>query len=189
MSDIFQLFLTCTVAKWAPRWGDTDAVGIALTSGYVLTTVTVLLAARQSPNQADRRLWWGAALFLLLLTVNKQLDLQSYITIVGRCMAKGEGWYAHRFAVQKLVTYGVIAVVGALILFVLAFLRRLIHGNSLLLAGLLLLTGFIIIRMISFHHMDQLLRTEVFSIRLHRLIEGGALSVVLLAALLRLRRG
>ena len=70
------------VAAWRPGIGDPTAVG-----------------------------WATVVFYLVALGLNKQLDLQSLLTAVGRDIAVAQGWYAQRKGVQ-LVFVAVVALVG-----------------------------------------------------------------------------
>src|SRR5690349_1833450 len=56
-------------------------------------------------------LWWLFALALVALGINKQLDLQTALTEIGRIMAREEGWYGKRRAVQAEFI-GVVGLLG-----------------------------------------------------------------------------
>ena len=127
--------------------------------------------------------WTLAALLLLFLAVNKQLDLQSFMTAAGRCMAQAQGWYENRRLVQLAFILG-LAGTGVLVLL---GLRRLLRGTlartGLALLGLVLVTVFVLIRAAGFHHMDMLIGTRIAGMRLNWLLELPGPLLVLAAAL------
>lgn len=191
--DAWQVYSDCARLAWAPGLGDSDGLGVILTALYAAATVLVAAVALRGPlvsaePRRERWLWGLAAGALLLLAVNKQLDLQSFVTGTARCLAREQGWYDLRRSYQReavLILIGIAAAgsVASLLLF-----RRTLGGSRLLLIGLAGLVTFVLIRAVSFHHMDQFLGRRLLSIRLHRLIETGSLVVVILAALRRLGR-
>lgn len=190
MGDRWAILTTCAARRWAPGLGDPDALGLVFSLAYLTAG---LLAARvafgRRPAQRRERWLWGlAAALLLVLAVNKQLDLQVFVTATLRCVARAEGWYGARRGLQAEATLALI-VLAAVALPALAFVfRKVLRRNLLLLTGTVLLVVFVLIRAISFHHLDQFLHTDVLSVRLHRLIEGAALGLILLAGLMRLRQ-
>jgi len=48
-----------------------------------------------------RTIWIIMTVLMTLLCINKQLDLQSLITDIGRVVARHEGWYQERRSFQK----------------------------------------------------------------------------------------
>lgn len=192
--DAWQVFGYCLRLSWAPGLHDTDGLGIVLSVLYAAATVLVAAVAIRGafpgPDGPRQRWLWGlSAGALLLLTVNKQMDLQSLITDTGRCMARLQGWYDERRTIQREAVIALIAL-GAVVLVALPLVfRRALRGSLLLVAGLVALTVFVMIRAISFHDADHWLGTELASVKLHRLIEMLAIGLVLAAAIRRLRRG
>ena len=126
-----------------------------------------------------RTLWLGLAVVLLLLGINKQLDLQTALTELGRISAKAYGWYEVRRRVQ-LVFILVVAGIGlvtfrAVVLLARGGLRRL----RAVLTGTLFLVCFVTIRAASFHHIDRLLGTDIGGFRMNWIIElGGILFII-----------
>jgi hypothetical protein len=182
--------LACAAQTWTPHWGDTDAGGLVLTALYLLATALAwLVVARQGMAPGRERVFWGlTAVTVSLLMLNKQLDLQVLITATGRCLARLQGWYEDRRAFQLALTEALIAAALLIGIALVIWMRAVLWRNLLSLAGLGLLALFVILRVVSFHHVDQLLGTEILSLRANRLIEGLALILILLGSLAALRR-
>jgi hypothetical protein len=127
-------------------------------------------------------LWAGLALMLLLLGINKQLDLQSLLTEIGRIAARDEGWYEARRTVQ-VVFILLLLVTGA---WALRALWRIARGHlaqmRMALFGALGLVAFVAIRAASFHHVDLLIGTEVAGVDLNAWLEIGAITVIAVGA-------
>jgi hypothetical protein len=135
-----------------------------------------------------RALWLGLATVLLLLGINKQLDLQTALTEGARLWAKHAGWYAVRRPVQ-------VAFIGAVAALGLATVRAgflLAHGElrslRCALAGTVFLSAFVIIRAASFHHIDRLLGMDIGGFRMNWLVEVGGIAFIIAGAY-RLRPG
>jgi hypothetical protein len=127
-------------------------------------------------------LWLCLSALMLFLGVNKQLDLQSAVTAVGRILAHGQGWYDHRHAVQAafIVVVGLsgLAGLGAVALLARGHFERV----RLALLGMVFLVAFVLIRASSFHHMDALIRTEVAGARMNWVLELGGIACVAASA-------
>jgi hypothetical protein len=84
--------------RWRPQIGDPSLMGWLTVAAYGLVAVTAYLAARrarQAPGLAagSRACWLLVAALMTLLCLNKQLDLQSLFTDIGRVIAWKFGWY------------------------------------------------------------------------------------------------
>ncbi|MFO7181019.1 MAG: isopropylmalate isomerase, partial [Pseudomonadota bacterium] len=133
----------------------------------------------------ERTIWLGLAVALALLGVNKQLDLQSALTEIGRILAKGQNWYEHRHEVQRFFVE-VVAVLAVGTALVLAFvIRRMPRATQLAVVGACLLLGFVVVRAASFHHVDHFIGIEFFGLRANWVLEIGGIACILAAALFR----
>jgi hypothetical protein len=157
---------------------------------YGIATLLCSREALRHREDWERALFWGgAALLMLLLGVNKQLDLQTWMTLVGRKTAMAGGWYEKRRAVQLvfiiLLTVGAFALAGRL--------WRMVHqiGADLWLPalGVFLVVCFVIVRAASFHYVDRLLGVRLAGFKMNWLFELGAISVVVAGALRARTRG
>ncbi|MEW4569755.1 hypothetical protein AB1L88_17975 [Tautonia sp. JC769] len=206
---------------WSPRIGDPSIMGWLTVVAYFLAAIACGFAARAerrkdlgvrvvhpvfwkldpvrlSPPTGARSprrralFWWILVLALVLLGVNKQLDLQSLLTAVGRRLAQEQGWYQERQAVQRAFIAGVaIAGAGGLALLAVLF-RSVLLRRPLAAIGLVFLYTFVLIRAASFHHVDAFLKDDFLGIRMNWLLELGGISCVLSSAirvLLEARRG
>ena len=110
-----------------------------------------------------------------MLGINKQLDLQSALTEIGRILADKQGWYADRRQIQMAFIAGM-AMMG-LTLF--AATLHLTWGapasTRWAMLGGIGLVVFVIIRAASFHHVDELLGYRFSGLRVNWLLEMGAL--------------
>lgn len=168
---------------WRPGIGDPTAFGWATVAAYALAALACAFAARRDRGARPARFWGVLACGLVLLGINKQLDLQSLITTMGRRAIQTGGLYAYRRAYQLLYVAAV-GVAGVLALGTLAWLSR---GASwprrLALAGAVFLAAFVVARAASFHHVDQLLKIQIAGARVNALLELGGIACVGLAAL------
>jgi hypothetical protein len=189
--ELLQTTLTCAFARWSPGLGDNHFVGwltvaVYLAAGLASAAVALRLG-RQGSEDRERRFWTIAAVLLLLLAVNKQLDLQSLLTVLARCHATLAGWYDVRRTYQIEFIYAV-AFGGLVVMFLLALgLRGALGRVWPALLGLAFVTCFVVIRAASFHHMDGLIGRVALGMRVNWLLELPGPLLVLAVALYRRR--
>jgi hypothetical protein len=134
-----------------------------------------------------RTLWLGLASVLLLLGINKQLDLQTALTELGRMASKRFGWYAIRRPVQLAFIFAVALLGLATYRAVLLLARGHVRSMRAVLAGTLFLICFVTIRAASFHHIDRLLGRDIGGFRLNWVVELGGIAFIIAGAV-RARR-
>jgi hypothetical protein len=160
---MFAAFDTFILAK-AER-GDQGFTPWLITFAYFAVAGLCFWAGRKEKERSlGRGRRWHAPVFwftlcglLVALGFNKQLDLQSDVTELGRSMAKSEGWYEYRRFFQAIFVLvfaagAVAAVVGAI-----WFMRDLWRRYRMAFVGIIYLCAFVIIRAASFHHIDTML--------------------------------
>lgn len=181
--------------RWRPGIGDPSVMGWLTVAAYACGVVLALCANQSDPSGEDirqrrirKRLWLAVAFVMACLCVNKQLDLQTLFTDIGRVFAKEQGWYDGRRSVQKafilLVLAGAATFGGWFMWRFQAFWR----SHKILLAGLLFLLTFIVVRAISFHHVDVFLGRELLGVKMNWALELTGIGLVCLAALREWRR-
>ncbi len=158
---------------------------------YLAAGLASLRAARGLEREGtagrERRFWWIAGGLMLFLAVNKQLDLQSLLTMIARCHASLHGWYDARRGLQRAFIYAV-AGGGVVVLALLALmLRGILRRVWPALAGLGFVSAFVVIRAASFHHMDGLIGATALGLRVNWLLELPGPLLVLGVALHRRR--
>jgi hypothetical protein len=126
---------------------------------------------------------------MFLLGVNKQLDLQTWLTQEGRDMARSEGWYGDRRPVQ-VVFIAVLAAMGvAGVVAVMWWLRGSLRRYRAAVVGIIYLVCFVIIRAASFHHIDRLLHVGLDHVRVNHVLELGGIGFIGWGARGSMRRG
>ncbi len=123
-------------------------------------------------------LWKALAVGLLLLGINKQLDLQTALTEFGRILAAKQGWYERRQQVQIDFIIGVVLVGIWLIWSVLLLAGRNLPRLGLALVGIVFLCCFVAIRASSFHHVDRLLGANLDGLKINWIMELGGITLV-----------
>ena len=135
----------------------------------------------------ERRIWFLLSLLFLALGINKQLDLQSALTEIGRMLAYRQHWYAQRQMVQVAAIAALAGVASVALLTVLVWARRFPSPTLLALVGMALVTGYVLIRAASFHHIDRFIGQTLLGLRWNWIIEMGGICVVIFASFSRRR--
>jgi hypothetical protein len=202
--------------RWSPTIGDPTLMGWVTVGAYFVTGWLCLQAFRAEKQGPPRpffptvaallrvlRKHWPrppaparrAALWLLLfaimvaLGINKQLDLQTLFTEVGRSLAHSGGWYEDRRLVQGAFV-AAMACFGAIGLVALWWLTRgQLSDFRVALAGLAFIVCFVVIRAASFHHFDEIIGFELVGIRMNWVLELGGIGVMAAGVIRRLRAG
>ncbi len=172
-------------STWQPGLGDPTIMGWLTVVAYFTAAAFCGLCARRlihmqrrDQRPTDAWLWGILTAVMLILGANKQLDLQSLITTIGRDVAKEQGWYDNRKIVQRIFIAAVALGGGAVIAGLVYQLRRRWRSYLVTLTGITVLGCFIIIRATSFHHVDHWLRWDLGSLRLNWAFELTGIALV-----------
>jgi hypothetical protein len=155
------------LSDWQWHAGDPTALGWLTLLAYLLCAVACWRAWRacrssattlnalhpaEADHQARLSAWWlGVGGVMLLLGLNKELDLQTLLGLWGKQAAREQGWYAQRRVVQGVfVAALVLAAVAALGLAAYT-LRQVLKRIALGLAGLGLVFAYALLRAALFH--------------------------------------
>lgn len=164
--------LTCAGARWSPTIGDPGFYGWATVAVFAAAALLCALLGASPRGRPERPFWIALAVLMAALAVNKQLDLQSALTAVGRCVSRSQGWYDARREVQALFAL----VLGAVSLMGLAGLgmamRRHLARTWPAVLGAGFVTGFVLVRAVSFTHVDALLKLPLGALRMNHLLEN-----------------
>lgn len=166
---------------WQPGIGDPSLMGWLTVFAYFLTAFLCFNCWRR--NRYYRWFWLMLSLILFLLGINKQLDLQSWLTILGKNIAIQQGWYEQRRHFQKEFILGLITVSFASLMFLVQAMGKALKSFILPLFGVSFLLIFIVIRATSFHYVDRLLGFELAGFHLNWLFELGGIICIAIAAI------
>ena len=194
------MFEYCTPFPWTPTIGDPTFIGWFTVVAYAIATVLSAIVFARSDRlfkyhyyadlviRKQRLFWLVLTLVLAFLCVNKQLDLQSLFTAVGRCVAKSQGWYDTR---RKIQVEFIIAIgVGGLLAVVLLslYFRRILKDAWLAIVGFCVLVSFVVIRAASFHHVDMFLGAKFLGAKMNWILELSGIFFICIACLVLLYR-
>jgi hypothetical protein len=187
MRSVPVLFAFTEGDVWRLGIGDPTIMGWVTVVAYFGVAVLCFRRARDARRESQRRsetIFWNVlSALLVLLGINKQLDLQTWFTLTGRHIALSEGWYEYRRPVQfAFIAFIVLLAIGAS-----AFMWRLVRAQCrelwLALLGFVLLLTFVIVRAASFHHVDVLINLDLAGVRMNWILELGAIAVIALGSL------
>lgn len=171
-----------TNARWEPGIGDPTVFGWVTVLAYGVAMLLCYGCYRKAVPGPARRFWLLMAFIMLALGVNKQLDLQTWLTQVGRDVALEHGWYARRRLVQVVFIVWLVLValmVRTKLLQLVQGLDRHARGAAM---GLLLLGVFVLVRAASFHHVDVLLGLSLEGLPVNAVLELGGIGMIAWAA-------
>lgn len=174
---------------WRPGIGDPTFTGWMTVVCYFIAAGNAYAVARRiasTGHERERFVWWSLVLLFAFLGLNKQLDLQSALTEIGRYLAHHQGWYEQRQVVQIAFVFAIALVLLALAAACVVLFRDLPPQTLLALLGAGLVLTFVVIRAASFHHVDAFISSRFASVRWNAILELGGISIVLVAAYLRL---
>ena len=173
--------------SWRPGIGDPTIGGWITVVLYLLASISCwrtagLIGLRDRDGRQDSRAWYAIAVLFLGLGINKQLDLQTALTELGRVVEVFGGWYDERQTVQIYFVGGVAAVSVTITSVLLLWARRSPIQTWLALVGSCLVLGYVLIRAASFHHIDRLIGRTILGLRWNWVLEMGGITIVLLAS-------
>jgi hypothetical protein len=172
------------MGRWHPTIGDPSFTGWFTVGSYFAGAILAFFAARAHPENDPRSFyfWVIVSLLMALLAINKQLDLQTLLTEIGRQVARRQGWMEQRRTVQFwfIVIFSILTTVGFLgfVFFMRNWFRRFMLASI----GLFFLLSFIIIRAASFHHFDEVLRFILLGFEMNWIFELTGIFTIIAAA-------
>jgi hypothetical protein len=176
--------------RWRPGIGDPTVMGWVTVAAYLVAALGCGLAAwrepmpdgTRRPRSRPSRFWLVLATLMLALGINKQLDLQSLVTQVGRDVVKSWGLYSERRELQLAFILAVALVCAIALAAFLWASRRSMKLRWPAIVGMLFILGFVVIRAASFHHVDAFLAARLGGARWNWILELGGITIVAAAA-------
>ena len=180
---------------WRPKIGDPDFWGWGVTSAYFMACLLCFLAGRKELADCRKHgskgvawFWFGLTVLLLGLGINKQLDLQTLLTQIGRQVAKQGGWFAQRKKIQGILLLAGAACGVASLGWAYYFIRHRWRDCRLAFLGIVFLLGFVVIRAASIQRVDRLVvAIPHLGPRLNAGLDLSGTILIGLGALLQLR--
>ncbi len=176
--------------QWRLGIGDPTPIGWFTVFAYLMADMACFanwrgeLRARRQGFRANPVFWFVLSILLLLLGINKQLDLQTLLQNIGRQISKDQGWYMQRRQYQVLFI-GSLCAAGILAITAMAWsVRKHVKRSIVALIGVIFLYVFVMVRATSIHHMDAFLASGPLGIRWNWILELGGIAIVGLGAFL-----
>lgn len=156
------IFVISVYGRWKLGVNDPAIGGWVATAIYLVTALLCWTYARcEEPLKGHRVFWWSLAAGLLVMGINKQLDLHVLLEAIGRELAKKYGWYSQRRTIEMWFVMG-LAMAGVTLLGIIGWIvRGLSRQRWLAFYGIVLLTAFIIVRAASIHHVFEMLKLKL----------------------------
>lgn len=179
---------------WQPTIGDPSLAGwltVALYFFSALMGLIVTLYANRiflSETRRQKAFWFVVSLILLFLSVNKQLDLQTLFTEIGRAIALEQGWYKDRKLIQKLFILVIFGLSSVLSIYTIYLFRNSLKYNLTAIIGICLVFTFVIIRATSFHASDVFINTEILNLKMNWILECSGILLIIINELSLLNR-
>lgn len=175
--------LTCTFNRWSPGIGDPTVAGWVTVAVYALCATLALGVATRAGRGRERQFWIMMTGLMVFLGVNKELDLQTALTMTGRCLAQLQGWYELRQNVQRQFILGFLAATLIGLVLGLFLMRRHLRSHGLAIVGLATVAGFVAVRAVGIHHFDSFINTRVMDLRFNFIFEVSGLILIALNAI------
>jgi hypothetical protein len=145
---------------WQPQLDNPDFLGWSVVAAYVIAAACCAQAAlaRRRMGLEEKRdsvIWWLSALGLLFLGINKQLNLQTLLIVLGRRAALAGGWYQKRRLAQMVFSAVLTAAGLAALWFLRSRFRQFFARNPAALTGMVVLLLFVLIRAASINHVFE----------------------------------
>lgn len=187
--------------QWKPGIGDPSILGWATTIGYFIAAglcvwYALLVRKANDPDGNVHRpssfrpssyvFWWSLTVFMLLMGLNKQLDLQILVLQIARKMSEEQGWFAERDVVRKWIILG-FAFIGLVLIAWLGWTgRRVWRRYILAVAGIALLIFFVLVRASGNRLMIMGYRLGHFP--MYNILEVSGILCIGISAVIELRR-
>jgi len=191
------VFETLPYGNWYQHMGDPTVIGWTITIAYFLVTLlcwraglkekTINVNIQKSERHA---VWFGLSILFFVLGINKQLDLQTLLTVVGREIAQSNGLYESRREIQLIFVIFFTLFCFSSIVALSWWLRDCWRRYLIPLLGVAFLVSFVVIRAASFQHVDYFISkwSIIGPLRMKYVVELGGILVVGLGAVQSLHR-
>lgn len=179
---------------WYPGIGDPSFMGWFTVFAYFITAllslkvVSISNAIFARRRQRQKQLWIVTSSLLIFLCINKQLDLQSFLTASGRHLLQEWGMNEYKRDLQKLFIGSIF--IGSIIILTLMIkeLYQVAQKHLLAIIGIVFLSMFILIRASSFHNVDSFISYRLIGLKLNWILELGGIGLIFANGILLLQR-
>jgi hypothetical protein len=175
--------------RWRPGIGDPTVMGWVTVAAYLIAALGCFRAAWREPDADGHQrrrpapFWLALAISMVALAINKQLDLQSLLTQIGRDVIRSLGLGEQRRFLQGSFILFVALTCAAILAGCVYASRRMPRRRLPAIVGILFILGFVVIRSASFHHVDAFLAARLGGVKWNWILELGGIGILGLAAI------
>ncbi len=174
------------LGNWSPSFHDNFFLGWVITGSYFACAIMAAVFAtflNQMEEKKPFHFWLLISIIMIGLGINKQLDVQTLLTEVGRQLSYTQEWYEMRRIVQLLFMTALFAAgVAAFAWFTISF-RDLLRRYVFAFCGLFFLLSYMVIRAAAFHHVGELIQYDLQGIRMKWVLELAGIYMIIGAGL------
>ena len=182
------------IEEWWRSQGDPTVLGWFTVFSYGLATLLCIRVAMKVPRSLapidrdnHRLVWFILGAIMLLLGINKQMDLQLLLWLAGRSWIRSAGWQEYRQLIQVGSMFAM-AGLGFAGLMGFAWLsRESFRHRRLAIVGVGLTSLFVLIRAISLHGVDTMLGWTLAGLTLSKVLENAGIFLVIVGAIQAMR--
>jgi hypothetical protein len=176
------------LGSWSPGIGDPTVAGWLTVIAYFAAAALCFRAAHRlgARHYGEVMFWRLLAFGLAALGINKQLDLQSAVTELGRWLVRHNGLQDQKRELQRWFIEAVLVIAICLGIALVWSIRRSPGATKVAAVGVCALLTFVVVRAASFHHFDHLIGVRLLGLKLNWVLELGGIFVVIGGAWRRL---
>ena len=138
------------LSGWLSRSGDDTFWSWVITLTYAVTIVISLYSLYRLRGQKTRLLLWSyISVFIVIMGINKQLDIQILVIMAGRIITGKLNLAAYGGTIHLIVAAGLFAVLTGFTIFVIYKTRSVLRQSLVAISGIAILIIFVLIRALS----------------------------------------
>lgn len=174
---------------WLSRSGDHTFWSWIITIMYLVVIFLALFyTSRIKAEKKQHFLWVCFSLFILAMGINKQLDFQILLTMVGKSIAWNMELLDFSRLIWKTLAVGILVTVTTVGIIILYQSRTILHKEKLSLLGVSVLLFFTLIRVGSISHIRIAIILQYLVISKIHAVELLGLLIILFSLILKLRK-
>lgn len=181
--------MNLSLANLSPLFGDPTIVGWVITTAYAISALLALLISINAnhyyhPHTVNIQKWFWIiiALCMLFLCLNKQLDLQTTLTRIGKSYAKNQGWYQYRRAIQAGFILSLLILFSTFFFINFEKIKEIFKSNWVAFMGFFIILLYVFGRALYFYHLSERLNLQIFQSEKSWIIELVGISFLISSA-------
>jgi hypothetical protein len=168
--------------NWSPGIGDPTIGGWVTVVLYFSAVWSSWKTSNFVNTPSEGHLWRAISILFVALGINKQLDLQTALTELGRVFATEQGWYGERQTIQAWFIIGVALTCTFVAVTLPIWARKSPAPTWLAVIGMTTVLAFVLIRAASFHHIDKFIGNRILGLRWNWVLEMTGIAMVIFAS-------